>query len=120
MAEKILTPVIKEPANAFTQDDIVWKPWLTPIPEEDITDEQKTAFTSAAHVKLEYFRLLARDIPILKARSKSDQDIFYCPTLGELKPPLFRRQLQHFFFFTFGSYDAYSNTWSARPSSEIS
>jgi hypothetical protein len=45
---------------------------------------------------------------------------FYCPTFGGLKPPPFRRQLQHFFFFTFGSYDAYGNTWSARPSSEIS
>jgi multidrug efflux pump len=43
----------------------------------------------------------------------------YCPTLGGLKPPPFRRQFQHFFFFTFGSYDAYGNTWSARPSSEI-
>jgi hypothetical protein len=45
---------------------------------------------------------------------------FYCPTLGGLKSPPFRRQLQHFFFFTFGSYDAYGNTWSAQPSSEIS
>jgi hypothetical protein len=45
---------------------------------------------------------------------------FYSPTLGGLKPPPFRRQLQHFFFFTFGSYDAYGNMWSARPSSEIS
>jgi CheY-like chemotaxis protein len=44
----------------------------------------------------------------------------YCPTLGGLTPPPFRRQLQHFFFFTFGSYDTYGNTWSARPSSEIS
>jgi hypothetical protein len=44
----------------------------------------------------------------------------YCPTLEGLKPPPFRRQLQHFFFFTFGSYDAYGNTWSERPSSEIS
>lgn len=77
MAEKTLAPEITAPANVFTQDDIVWKPWLLPIPEEKITDEQKTAFKSAAHVKSEYFRLLARDIPILKARSKSDQDIFY-------------------------------------------
>jgi opine dehydrogenase len=46
--------------------------------------------------------------------------LFYCPTLGGLKPPPFKRQLQYFFFFTFGSYDAYGNTWSARPSSEIS
>lgn len=77
MAEKVLTPQVQASPNVFTQDDIVWKPWLLPIPEKDITDEQKTAFKSAAHVKSEYFRLLARDIPILKARSKSDQDIFY-------------------------------------------
>jgi hypothetical protein len=50
---------------------------------------------------------------------KTPEDI-YCPTLGGLKPSPFRRQLQHFFFFTFDSYDAYGNTWSERPSSEIS
>jgi hypothetical protein len=33
--------------------------------------------------------------------------MFYGPTLGGFKPPPFRRQLQHFFFFTFDSYDAY-------------
>ncbi|CAK7059002.1 MAG: hypothetical protein DELT_01343 [Desulfovibrio sp.] len=82
MADTTLTPTIKEPVTAFTQDEIVWKPWLMPIPEAEITDEQKTAFKSAAHVKSEYFRLLARDIPILKARSKSDQDIFYTVKTG--------------------------------------
>jgi SAM-dependent methyltransferase len=28
-----------------------------------------------------------------------ERNLDYCPTLGGLKPPLFRRQLQHFFFF---------------------
>lgn len=82
MAEKVLTPAIAEAPASFTQADIVWKPWLCPIPEADITEEQKTAFKSAAHVKSEYFRLLARDIPILKARSRSDQDIFYSVKSG--------------------------------------
>ena len=77
MSGRVLEPVIAEPVNAFTQAEIVWKPWLEPLAEEDITETHKAAFKAAAHVKSPYFRLLALDVPILKARSKSDQDIFY-------------------------------------------
>jgi hypothetical protein len=36
---------------------------------------------------------------------------------GRVKTPAFQAAAsQHFFFFTFGSYDAYGNTWSERPS----
>jgi TRAP-type uncharacterized transport system fused permease subunit len=59
-------------------------------------------------------------IVFLMYRISPMTSVVYCPTLGGLKPPPFRRQLQHFFFFTFGSYYAYGNTWSARPSSKIS
>lgn len=82
MVDAVLSPDIQNPVAAFTQAEIVWKPWLAPIPEAEITDAQKSAFKSAAHVKSEYFRLLARDIPILEARSKSDQDIFYSVKTG--------------------------------------
>jgi hypothetical protein len=64
-------------------------------------------------------RLKTRRTRNMRIRDNPSKTI-YCPTLGELKSPPFRRQLQHFFFFTFGSYDAYGNTWSAWPSSEIS
>lgn len=77
MSAKVLEPVITDPVTEFTQAEIVWKPWLKPMGMDELTDEHMAAFKSAAHAKSEYFRLLARDVPILKARSKSDSDIFY-------------------------------------------
>lgn len=82
MNSKVLTPEISEPVVSFTQAEIVWKPWLAPLAEEDLTNEHKSAFKSAAHAKSPYFRLLARDAPILRSRSRSDQDIFYNTKTG--------------------------------------
>lgn len=77
MNAKVLEPAIAEPVTEFTQAEIVWKPWLAPLEMEELNETHMTAFKSAAHAKSQYFRLLARDVPILKARSKSDADIFY-------------------------------------------
>lgn len=77
MKKRVLSPVVTTPAAVFTQDDLVWRPWLEPLEEAELTPTHREAFKSAAHAKSSYFRLLAHDVPILKARSKSDQDIFY-------------------------------------------
>ena len=77
MSNRVLRPAIPEPVTAFTRDEIVWKPWVAPLAEEELTEEHKSAFKSAAHAKSTYFRLLARDVEILRSRSRSDQDIFY-------------------------------------------
>ncbi len=63
--------------NAFTRENIVWTPWLEPLAEDELTEADKTAFKTPAHAKSPYFRLLARDVPVLRARSRSDEDIFY-------------------------------------------
>lgn len=77
MSNHVLHPEITAPVTNFTRDEIVWKPWITPLAVEELTEEHKSAFKSAAHIKSSYFRLLARDIEILRSRSRSDQDIFY-------------------------------------------
>ena len=77
MSNKVLRPETTEPVTAFTRDEIVWKPWVTPLTAEELTEEHLSAFKSAAHIKSSYFRLLARDTAILRSRSRSDQDIFY-------------------------------------------
>ncbi len=77
MREKTIDPGVTQPVNTFTQANIVWKPWLEPLAEEELTERHMAAFKAAAHAKSTYFRLLARDVDILRARSRSDQDIFY-------------------------------------------
>ena len=77
MNEQVCNPGITSAVNAFTQEDIVWKPWLTPLDEEALTPRQRAAFLKEARVKSPYFRLLALDPDILEARSRSDQDIFH-------------------------------------------
>lgn len=69
-------PTIVEPPR-FTQDMLNWRTWLTPVAEEDFTEEQYDALVQRSRVKNEYFRLLAHDPDILRERTKTDFDIFY-------------------------------------------
>jgi alkylhydroperoxidase domain protein len=69
-------PTIVEPPR-FTQDMLNWRTWLTPVAEEDFTEEQYDALVQRSRVKNEYFRLLAHDPGILRERTKTDFDIFY-------------------------------------------
>jgi alkylhydroperoxidase domain protein len=77
MGEKVLSPLISNPVTAFTQDRIVWKPWLKPLSEEELSPRHRESFMQAGRAKSEYFRLLALDPDILEARSRSDMDIFH-------------------------------------------
>ena len=61
---------------AFTQDQLWWEPWLPPIEQDALTPEQLHGMVEAPRAALPYFRLLARDPGILRARTLADLDIF--------------------------------------------
>lgn len=63
--------------NVFTSAELQWEPWLSPPAEGDLSDAQRDALIDPARGKSAYFRLLARDPAILKARTLTDKDIFY-------------------------------------------
>ncbi|MER7797853.1 alkylhydroperoxidase domain protein [Microbacterium sp. NPDC096154] len=63
--------------DRFTQEGLGWVPWLAPVPEDELTDEQRTALIEPARAKMPYFRLLARDAAALEARTLTDLDIFF-------------------------------------------
>lgn len=63
--------------SGFTQDRIGWRPWLTPLAEQELTDEHYEALVDKARAASPYFLLLARDPRILHARTQTDNDIFY-------------------------------------------
>ena len=70
-----------EPA-AFTRAQVEWAPWLEPVPEAELTEQQREGLIDAARAKSPYFRLLARDPAVLAARTRTDKDIFYNPDAG--------------------------------------
>ena len=82
MTETTLTPDNDRLPIEFTQLQLDWLPWLTPLPAEDLTDRHWAGLVDAARAKSPYFMLLARDPDILGARTKTDKDIFYNPTAG--------------------------------------
>ena len=63
--------------NVFTRAQLDWSPWLDPVPEAELTEQQYEGLTDRARAKSPYFRLLARDPDILGARTRTDKDIFY-------------------------------------------
>ena len=63
--------------NVFSRDNFDWLAWISPIEEQDLTEQQRQALVEPARAKSAYFRLLARDPEILEARTRTDKDIFY-------------------------------------------
>lgn len=63
--------------EAFTQQGLGWVPWLLPVAEDDLTEQQRDALIEPARAKMPYFRLLARDPEALRARTLTDLDIFF-------------------------------------------
>ncbi len=68
--------------TAFTQAELGWTPWLQPLEESELTDRHRTGLVDASRAKSPYFMLLARDPEVLKARTKTDKDIFYNTAAG--------------------------------------
>jgi alkylhydroperoxidase domain protein len=75
------TPTLKRVAtgapNVFTQAQLDWNAWLDPVPEDALSERQKEGLVDIARAKSPYFRLLAHDPDILRARTLADKDIFY-------------------------------------------
>ena len=63
--------------EAFTQAELGWLPWLEPADEATLTERQYEGLVDRSRAKSDYFRLLARDPDILRARTLTDKDIFY-------------------------------------------
>ena len=73
--------VLEHPALArpegFTQEGLGWVPWLAPVAEHELSDEQREALIEPTRAKMPYFRLLARDPAALRARTLTDRDLFF-------------------------------------------
>ena len=66
----------------FQQGGLGWVPWIAPVAEAELSDDQRDALIEAGRAKNPYFRLLARDPAALKARTLTDFDIFFNTTDG--------------------------------------
>lgn len=63
--------------HAFTRGEVGWVPHLEPLLEEELTERHYAGLVDAARAGNDYFRLLARDPEVLRARTLVDKDIFY-------------------------------------------
>jgi alkylhydroperoxidase domain protein/CMD domain protein len=63
---------------AFTIERLDWAPWLEPLDLAHATPEQLAAL-DGRQTNSQYFRLLARDAAVLRARTATDRGIFYTP-----------------------------------------
>jgi len=63
--------------EAFTRGQVGWLPWLEPLPVDELTDRHHDGLVDRGRANSDYFRLLARDPEILRARTLTDKDIFY-------------------------------------------
>lgn len=62
--------------TGFTQEHLLWKPWIEPFEASEATEEQR-AVLPGARLDSPYFRLLALDPQVLGERTATDQGIFY-------------------------------------------
>jgi alkylhydroperoxidase domain protein len=67
----------KTALTAFTQQDLGWEPWLAAKPLTEFTDEEKQVLAKFGHTDSDYFRLLARNLPVLEQRTLTDKGIFF-------------------------------------------
>ena len=63
--------------TTFTRAMLDWAPWIEPVAEEALTEQQRAGLVDPGRAKSPYFRLLARDPDALGARTRTDKDIFY-------------------------------------------
>ena len=74
-------PQIAAP-TAFVSHSLGWSPWAPPVAKDELSAEQLEALVEPRRADMPYFRLLARDPQALKARTLTDNDIFYNVTGG--------------------------------------
>ncbi|WP_313396377.1 alkylhydroperoxidase domain protein [Pantoea septica] len=63
--------------TAFTQAELGWEPWLTAKPLAEFNAEEQAILARFGHSDSDYFRLLARNQPVLEQRTLTDKGIFY-------------------------------------------
>lgn len=61
----------------FTRGEVGWLPWLEPLAVDELTERHYDGLVDRNRDGSDYFRLLARDPEILRARTLVDKDIFY-------------------------------------------
>lgn len=66
----------------FVSHPLRWRPWLAPVREKELDEQQREALTDPAQAGSPIFRLLARDPLALKPRTLLDADIFDNPDGG--------------------------------------
>ncbi|KQN46585.1 alkylhydroperoxidase [Serratia sp. Leaf50] len=69
----------KNAPKAFTQDELNWEPWIASKPLKDFNAEQQETLARFGHSDSDYFRLLARNLPVLEQRTLTDKGIFFTP-----------------------------------------
>ncbi|MDH2066903.1 alkylhydroperoxidase domain protein [Pantoea sp. GD03673] len=65
--------------TAFTQQELGWEPWLPAKPLAEFSEEEQATLETFGHTRSDYFRLLARNLPLLTQRTLTDKGIFYTP-----------------------------------------
>ncbi|MHC7543293.1 alkylhydroperoxidase domain protein [Klebsiella pneumoniae] len=61
----------------FTRDKLHWEPWLADKPLAEFNAEEQAILAKYGHSDSPYFRLLARNQPVLEQRTLTDKGIFY-------------------------------------------
>ncbi|MFK9880582.1 alkylhydroperoxidase domain protein, partial [Klebsiella pneumoniae] len=61
----------------FTRDELHWEPWLADKPLAEFNAEEQAILAKYGHSDSPYFRLLARNQPVLEQRTLTDRGIFY-------------------------------------------
>lgn len=67
----------KNAPPAFTQEELSWEPWIDAKPFAEFASEQQATLTRFGHADSDYFRLLARNLPVLEQRTLTDKGIFF-------------------------------------------
>ncbi|MBN1016402.1 hypothetical protein JTM58_36120, partial [Pseudomonas aeruginosa] len=60
----------------FTRDELHWEPWLADKPLAEFNAEEQAILAKYGHSDSPYFRLLARNQPVLEQRTLTDRGIF--------------------------------------------
>lgn len=68
--------------QTFTLASLGWRPWVKAPAKSELTEQQLDSLIEPGRADMPYFRLLARDPEVLKARTLIDFDIFTNETDG--------------------------------------
>ena len=67
----------KTALTAFTQQELGWEPWLPAKPLAEFSEDEQATLAKFGRTDSDYFRLLARNLPLLEQRTLTDKGIFY-------------------------------------------